>query len=41
MNRYTNIIPYKHSTVELKVEDGENEETGAYINASWINSCFQ
>lgn len=36
MNRYNNIIPYNHTCVKLPVEDGEDEEKGAYINASWV-----
>lgn len=40
MNRYNNIIPYTHSIVKLMVEEGEDDENGNYINASWINSCF-
>lgn len=36
MNRFNNIIPYTHSTVNLPIENGEDQLIGSYINASWV-----
>ncbi|KRX10524.1 hypothetical protein PPERSA_01536 [Pseudocohnilembus persalinus] len=51
LNRYSNIIPYKHSQVvlnngeqqqQLMNDDDEDEmkEFNSYINACWVNSIF-
>eukprot|EP01017_Pseudomicrothorax_dubius_P006775 TRINITY_DN119_c0_g1_i2.p1 TRINITY_DN119_c0_g1~~TRINITY_DN119_c0_g1_i2.p1 ORF type:complete len:359 (+),score=57.07 TRINITY_DN119_c0_g1_i2:318-1394(+) len=43
LNRYKNVIPYKHSMVNLaKGIDGEdNNPAETYINANYINSGFR
>eukprot|EP00825_Cyclidium_porcatum_P030199 TRINITY_DN32056_c0_g1_i2.p1 TRINITY_DN32056_c0_g1~~TRINITY_DN32056_c0_g1_i2.p1 ORF type:complete len:289 (-),score=52.26 TRINITY_DN32056_c0_g1_i2:74-940(-) len=45
MNRYNNILPYKHTSVKLSVENTEVDENlkriQMYINANWINTPFK
>lgn len=38
LNRYSNILPFKHSIVSIKTEDdGEISLKDSYINANYIN----
>ncbi|CAD8122722.1 unnamed protein product [Paramecium sonneborni] len=36
LNRYSNIIPFKHSIVKLKCDEEENQKE-SYLNADYIN----
>lgn len=37
LNRYNNILPFKHSIVTLKNEEDEDSLKETYINANYIN----
>ena len=46
MNRYSNILPYTHTEVKVKVLNddfddfdslSDNEDTSSYINANYVN----